>query len=99
MFTKKCNKSDYLEFQICRVDTKLKQLVNIDNISFNDEESIYLDLDCYDKFLLYYRNYFNSAIHNNLEVGLLDIYGINYYTLDETKSIINDISKDKPKNC
>lgn len=97
----KGNNTNYIEFQVCYkcLNTSHELLVKVDSISFNVESSIYIDFLDYEKFISIYGIYFNNCMHNNLSEGALDPYGINYFSLDKTKLIIEKISTVKPFEC
>ena len=89
--------SDFVELQFCRLptDTPLKKLVDSD-IHWQDD-SLYID----DENLFYneYSEIFSCGIYNNLTSGVVDLYGLNYYSPDLTDTIIEKIKDKKPFDC
>ena len=86
--------SDFIELQFCRLPayTSIKKLV--DNDIYWQEDSLYID----DENLFYkeYSEFFSCGIYNNLSSGVVDLYGLNYYSPDLTDIIIEKIKNTKP---
>ena len=86
--------SDFIELQFCRLpaDTPIKKLVDSDVYWLDD--SLYVD----DENLFYdeYSEIFSCGIYNNLSSGVVDLYGLNYYSPDLTDTIIEKIKQKKP---
>lgn len=88
----------FIEIQYCKLKkgTSIKKLVTkIDNWK---EDSLYIHIDDFDDFLSNYGKIFNSGIYSNLETGLIDETGINYYSPEQTEEIIKIIEMHKPLN-
>lgn len=92
--------TDYLEFQICESNKEvaLNEIISVANITHWKESSLYVGSNDFDNLINDYQNYFKNGVHNNSEKGGLDIYGINYYTVEETLNIIEAISLNKPQD-
>ena len=92
--------SAFLELQYCRlpVKTPTKKIIAVRSINNWQNDSLYIYVDDLDIFYQEYSNFFNNGIYNNLNSGLMDICGINYYSPLQTDSIIKKISVDKPRD-
>ena len=74
-----------IEFSFCKwkESEKIKKIVN--KIFSRQEDSLYFAGDV-KEFLETYGEVFNCGIYNNLQTGIVDVFGINYYK----KNCIND---------
>ncbi len=90
--------SCFIEFQFCRfpVGTKIKKIVSVDSIVNWLDDSLYVSGESY--FFKEYSKFFDCGIYNNLECGVVDIYGINYYAPDTVDTIIRNILNEKPED-
>lgn len=90
--------SAFIEIQFCKVkpETKIKKLVDIRSINNWQTDSIYVYADDIEVFDKEYSNIFNCGIYNNLKSGLVDLFGINYYSSDMIEIIIAKILNNKP---
>lgn len=88
--------SAFIEVQFCKlpVGTKLKKIVAVGSIKNWQNDSLYID--DVDLFYTEYSPIFNCGIYNNLKRGIVDIFGINYYTPDLLDSITQRLDIDKP---
>ncbi len=88
--------SAFIEIQFCRLPkgTPIKILVN--NVDHWQNDSLYIDDE--NKFYTEYSKIFDCGIYNNLSVGTVDIYGINYYNPDITDMIIEKLNNLKPSD-
>lgn len=88
--------SAFMEIQFCRLPkgTHIKELV--DNVDHWQNDSLYIDDE--NKFYTEYSKIFDCGIYNNLSVGTVDIYGINYYNPDVTDMIIEKLNNLKPSD-
>jgi len=93
---RKQNGSAFIELQFCRLPwgTPIEKIVAGDSIENWKNDSLYVD----DENLFYetYGRIFNGGIYNNLQSGVVDIYGINYYNATLTELIIQRVLSDKP---
>lgn len=78
--------------------TKLKKLVAFKFIDHWHDDSLYIHVDDIYEFIELYGEIFNTGVHNDLSAGIVDIYGINYYSIDDTLNIIKVIKSEKPKD-
>lgn len=90
--------SCFIEFQFCKlpVDTKINKIVFVDSINNWLNDSLYVSDENY--FYEEYNNIFDYGIYSNLERGIVDIYGINYYPPELIEVIINKILKETPSD-
>lgn len=87
--------SAYFEFQYCKKDLPLKKLVKPGGYGFWEKDSILVHIDD-DTF---FENYLKYLEPTNAPNGTTEFcyYGINYYTKEQTLSIVKRIKEDKPK--
>jgi len=99
-YSQKSKRSDYLEFQICEMDieTDINEIISVRNIVHWKESSLYVNVDDCDNFINEYGEYFHGGIQGNASRSEIDIYGINYFTLDKTVKILKDISLNQPRD-
>jgi hypothetical protein len=90
--------SCFIEFQFCKlpIDTKINKIVSVDSINNWLNDSLYISDENY--FYEEYNNIFDYGIYSNLERGIVDIYGINYYPPELIEVIINKILKETPSD-
>ncbi len=90
--------SGFIEFQFCKMSSKSKieSIVTIDNIKHWQPDSLYVS--DYDEFFNEYSRFFNCGFYNNMKNGIIDIYGVNYYTSVSVETIMSRIEKDQPKD-
>ena len=87
---KKFGGSAFIEIQYCKMklESDLKKIVAVSSLNHWQDDSLYIYLDDIENFVQEYRDIFQGGIYNNLESGLVDIYGINYYKPDLVEAII-----------
>lgn len=95
---RKVGGSCFIEFQFCKlpIDTKINKIVFVDSINNWLNDSLYVSDENY--FYKEYNNIFDYGIYSNLERGIVDIYGINYYPPELIEVIINKILKETPSD-
>lgn len=95
---RKSGGSDFLGMQFCRMPftMEIEEIVAADNITHWMDDSLYISGDDIDLFLKEYGGIFDSGIYNNLEIGVVDIFGINYYKPECTKTIRSRILAAEP---
>ena len=88
----------FLEIQYCKMkrSAKLKDIVAVDNIKNWQNDSLYVPFDDINDFLDCYGDIFNCGVYNNLNEGIVDIYGVNYYSLEKVYEIKNSLKVKKP---
>lgn len=87
--------SAFVEIQFCKMKPEgdLKKIVAVSNLNHWQDDSLYIYLDDIENFVQEYGDIFHGGIYNNLESGLVDIYGINYYKPDLVETIITRIDE------
>lgn len=88
----------FMELQYCKANdgTTDKRIVCADSISHWKDDSLYIFEDDIEKFMKNYSSVFINGLHNNMQQGEIDEYGINYYTPLQVLEVINDIESSKP---
>lgn len=88
--------SDFLEFQFCRLPENAadKEKVNTDNLRFRLDDSLYVYDDV--QFFNAYSHIFADGLYANLQRGVIDICGINYYDEALTEKILDMVMTEKP---
>ena len=88
--------SAFIEMQFCKLSaaTTINQLVAVDSLRHWQNDSLYINDEC--AFYREYSSIFDCGTYSNMDYGTVDIYGINYYALSSTDSIIQRLCKDKP---
>ncbi len=88
--------SCFLEFQFCRLPngTDIKEILSVDNIRHWFDDSLYVQDD--DAFYKEYSSIFDCGTYCNMECGVVDTYGINYYAPTLMDGIISKILNEKP---
>lgn len=79
-------------------DTTVETLVSGDNIEFWKDDSLYVHIEEDTQFYQDYSHIFNCGIYNNLNTGIVDLYGINYYAPPLIDSIIDRIYQAEPED-
>lgn len=95
---RKFDGSDFLEMQFCKMpkETKLQSIVSIDNVNHWFDDSLYISGDDINAFLEEYGCIFNCGVYNNLEIGTIDPFGINYYKPELIETIVTELLEVKP---
>jgi len=85
----------FIEIQYCRLsaDTKLKKIVAVKSIQNWMDDSLYIYVDDIDSFISNYGRIFNMGTYSNMQTGIVDVYGINYYSVKDLKYIVDKITK------
>ena len=87
--------SGYIEFQFSQ-----KEKPNFKNYEFSNPSSLFVDVNSFgsiDEFLENYGDIFRNGLHPDKSTSL-DLYGINFYSLQEVENIIHEIEEKKPKD-
>lgn len=90
--------SDFIEIQFCRLphSTKIETIVSGDSLNYWHDDSLYVCGDDVNEFYNEYKCIFDCGVYNNLEIGAVDTYGINYYCPDFIELIITKLMNCKP---
>ncbi len=88
--------SCFIEIQYCRMPIKssIKEIVGAE-ISHWDYSSLFVFYEG-DEFYYSYCDIFGKGVYANLEEGLIDLYGINYFSSQKVDNIIDRIKAKKP---
>ena len=86
--------SVYFEFQYCKKELSIKKLLRR-GYSFKEKDSLLIHVDDDRRF---FENYGKSLEKPNSPDGTQKLYpyGVNYYTKEQTLTIIEQIENDKP---
>lgn len=92
--------SCFMELQYCRLKkgTKLKKIVSVNAFEHWKNDSLYIRGDDMDEFFAQYSKIFDDGICYNGECGVVDLWGTNYYTLEQTTHLMEILKRDKPKD-
>lgn len=92
--------TSYIEIQYCELEPsfKINKIVSVKNIKHWNDKSLYIYLDDIARFIDLYKEIFDNGVYNNLTEGYIDEYGINYYSKDKVKIIINKLQVIKPED-
>ena len=86
--------SAYYEFQYCKKDWNTKKILK-KGYSFWEKDSLLIHVDNDRDFFENYGDYFKAPKSPD-GTQQLDPYGVNYYTKEQTLTIIEQIENDKP---
>lgn len=88
----------FIEIQFCKLPqgTKTKKIVAVNSIKNWQNDSLYISDE--NAFCREYSSIFDCGIYNNLKSGVVDIYGINYYSPSAVDPIIAKLNKEKPSD-
>ncbi|MBE6731351.1 MAG: hypothetical protein E7564_06660 [Ruminococcaceae bacterium] len=90
--------SFFIEIQYCTLpeSTDIKVITSVESIKNWQNNSLYVNDE--NKFFEEYCSILNKGYYNNLKQGIIDIYGINYYTKTETENIKKKLKENKPED-
>ena len=90
--------SDFIEIQYCRFPegTSLREIVSIDAIKHWKDDSLYISGDDMDLFYQSYGDIITGGVYNNGDRGPMDLFGINFYSREQTNEIIERLAEEKP---
>jgi len=88
----------FIEIQFCNLpfQTSIEKIVDVDSIHFWENDSLYIYHEDDIVFYEQYSHIFNCGTYSNLGTGVVDLYGINYYSPDVIDSLIATIIREKP---
>ncbi|MCD8353950.1 MAG: hypothetical protein LUC47_06530 [Clostridiales bacterium] len=92
----KCGGSAFLELQFCKLPARsnLEALVAVEGIDPWQNDSLYIhDARLFDRE---YNSVFDCGVYNNLKVGTVDLWGINYYPPFSIDILIQKTDAEKP---
>lgn len=92
--------SDFVELQLCKLNrgTELEKIVSNEVIPHWKNDSLYVYGDDLEEFHAIYSRIFKDGYYANGERGMIDVCGINYYTLEQTMGIVEVLKREKPKD-
>ena len=97
MFVPYSNKkgSAYYEFQYCKKEWPLKKLLGPRGYGHWEKDSVFVHIDNDEDF---FENYLSYLEPTNAPNGTTEFcfYGVNYYTKEQTLSILERVKRDKP---
>lgn len=95
---KKSGGTYFIELQYCRLlpGTEIEKIVSVTAIEHWKNDSLYINGDDANKFVSNYGKIITGGIYNNRKSGMVDMYGINYYSQEQTKLILERIKEIKP---
>lgn len=88
--------SCFLELQCCRLPsgTSVLEIVSNDDIRHWQNDSLYIPDE--NAFFDAYSGIFTGGVYHNLQTGVVDVCGLNYYDPELTKTVRRRISEEKP---
>lgn len=94
---RKYGSSAFIEISFCDLSPKttIKRRVNLKNIQYWKNDSLYVYLDDIQVFCQEYAHIFGPGADDN-ETGVFDAYGVNYYAPDLIDPLIKKIENEKP---
>lgn len=90
--------SDFIEIQYCKLKrcTAIEEIVSTDIVAFWEDDSLYVYGDDWTVFCDAYGEIITGGTYANLKSGYLDWCGLNYFTPEQTASIIKRIKDENP---
>lgn len=90
--------SCFVELQFCRLpmSAPIEKIVAVSSIRHWKDDSLYVSDDS--RFFNIYSSIFNGGVYCNLQSGIVDTYGINYYDPALTEVIIQRLLSEKPED-
>ena len=90
--------SMFVELQYCTLpnSTPIEKIVDVDSIENWKNDSLYVHNE--NEFYQEYSKIFTDGVYCNGESGVVDIYGINYYSKEQTNTIIERLESLQPKD-
>ena len=90
--------SAFIEIQYCKLkpNTHNKKLVSLRVIDNWQNDSLYVYVDDIDVFYTNYKDIFVDGRYNNMKMGEIYLFGINYYSPQQLAEIIEKTQKQKP---
>lgn len=91
--------SAFIEIQHCKLpeSTKLEKIISVNVIPHWENDSLYVSGDDMNLFYEQYKNIITGGVYNNGKNGVMDLYGINFYSREKADLIIKGIEDEKPQ--
>lgn len=86
--------SCFMEFQYCRLPQKTSRDRIVDSMDHWKLDSLYLHGDDMGTFWELYRHIFTGGYYGNGKSGVVDMWGINYYTPEQTQQILAQLKQE-----
>lgn len=88
--------SCFLELQCCRMPkgTSVRDILSNDDIRHWQNDSLYIPDE--NAFFDAYSGIFTGGVYHNLQTGVVDVCGFNYYDPELTKTIRRRLAEEKP---
>lgn len=88
----------FIELQFCKlpITTSIEKIVDVDSIKNWEDDSLYVHNE--NEFYQEYSKIFTDGIYSNGESGVVDTYGINYYSKEQINVIIERLENLQPKD-
>lgn len=92
--------SAFIELQFCKMEegTSIKKIISVNNVTHWKDDSLYIYMEDIDVFINEYNDIFDCGIYHNLNSGVIDICGINYYSKEIVLNLIEKVKNKKPKD-
>ena len=89
--------SYFIEFQYCRLpsNSTIEEIISVDSIHSWGDDSLYVYGDDDNQFSASYDAIFSNGIYSNGKTGIVDLCGINYYSVKETDCILKSLQKEQ----
>ena len=90
--------SAFIEIQHCKLpeSTKLEKIISVKEVSHWENDSLYVSGDDMNLFYEQYKDIITGGVYNNGKNGVMDLYGINFYSREKADLIIKGIEDEKP---
>lgn len=90
--------TSFIEIQYCKLNPKtpLKKIVSVNEVEGWKNDSLYVATGDMDEFNENYKDIFCDGVYNNLKRGVVDFFGINYYSPEQLREMIRKIQEQKP---
>ncbi len=91
--------SCFIEIQYCKlpIGTAAKKIVSVDSIKHWELTSLYIYDDDMGDFYREYKAFLPNGLYSNMDEGVVDSWGINYYNQEKSQTLIEDLKTHKPK--
>lgn len=91
--------SAFIEIQHCKLpeSTKLEKIISVNVIPHWENDSLYVSGDDMNLFYEQYKDIITGGVYNNGKNGVMDLYGINFYSREKADLIIKGIEDEKPQ--
>lgn len=90
--------SYFIEVQYCKLAlcSEIEEIVAVNAIKHWETDSLYIYGDDDNEFMSCYGEIFRDGVYGNGKSGVVDMCGINYYSQEQTKLIMERVKKAQP---